>query len=76
VALRDPQIPYNLERVALQKLLSGRELTLSELHPTGTTTLDGMVKKGWIVRTGKTFVITPVGVAAFKAKIPAKAKAK
>lgn len=74
MAPRDPQIPFNLERIALQKLLSGRELSLSSLHPTGKSTLDGMLKKGWIVRSASKFVISPAGVSAFKAKIPVKAK--
>ena len=76
MAQRDPQIPFNLERVALQKLLSGRELSLTSLHPTGRSTLDGMMKKGWIAKASNNYVITPAGAAAFKAKIPAKAEAK
>jgi hypothetical protein len=71
---RVDHIPQARERSALQKLLSGKSLSLVQLYPAGENTIAGMVSKGWIVSEalaqGRYFRITPAGAEAFRAKIP------
>jgi len=71
---RAGHIPHTRERSALQKLLSGKSLSLVQLHPVGKNTIDGMLEKGWIVSEnlaqGRCYRITSAGAEAFRAKIP------
>ena len=71
---RAGHIPHARERIALQKLLSGKSLSIVQLYPAGKNTIDGMVEKGWIVSEnpakGRHYRITPAGAEAFRAKIP------
>jgi hypothetical protein len=72
---RPSHLPHNLERSALQKMSASQGLTLSELHPAGRSTIAGMLAKGWIMKQkvairGASYLITPAGLAALKAKIP------
>ncbi len=71
---RPTHIPHNAERTALQKMSPTRGLTLERLQPAGKRTVAGMVAKGWIAKQpdGRTYCITPAGVAALKAIIPVK----
>jgi DNA-binding PadR family transcriptional regulator len=55
----------------LDKLRSDRELSVAQLHPTGTTALAKMAQKRWIERTGaNTYRITTAGKSALKAQLP------
>jgi hypothetical protein len=71
---RAHHIPQARERGALQKLLSGKPLSLVQLYPAGQNTIAGMVAKGWIVSEtpaqGRRYRITTAGAEAFRTKIP------
>jgi hypothetical protein len=71
---RPSHIPHSTERSALQKLMKGQSLSLVKLHPAGKNTVAAMLSKGWIASEanahGLRYRITPVGEAAFRAKIP------
>jgi len=70
---RAANIPHARERSALQKLISGKSLSLVQLYPTGKDTVAGMVDKGWIIcetlAQGHRYRITSAGTEAFRAKI-------
>jgi len=72
---RPRHIPHNLERSALQKMITTGWLPLAKLHPAGKQTIAGMLAKGWVeiqldVDGDAKYHITPAGEAALKAKIP------
>jgi len=69
---RASHLPTSSERDALQKLRSGREMTLRALEPTGQRTVLNMAAKGWIERgnASGTFRITAAGDTALRVKIP------
>jgi hypothetical protein len=69
---RAGHLPSNVERNALQKLRSGREMRLKDLAPTGHRTILSMMAKGWIERGTEsgTYRITPSGDAALRMKLP------
>jgi DNA-binding PadR family transcriptional regulator len=69
---RASHLPNHLERNGLQKLLGGRELPATKLHPTGAQTIKTMVAKGWIERgsSERVYRITPAGEAAVRAPLP------
>ena len=67
---RPAHLPHNIERSALQKLISARKLPLVKLHPAGRTTVDRMVAKGWVQKDGEEYSITGAGEAALRTKIP------
>jgi hypothetical protein len=72
---RPSHLPNHRERVALQLLRGRGELRLKELHPTGLTTVAGMVSKTWVERVGTgTYRITPAGEAALKTELPVAGK--
>jgi hypothetical protein len=73
--LRPSHLPHNLERSTLQKMSAEQGLPSSKLHPAGKKTIAGMLTKGWIKEQmvgdeGASYIITPGGEAALKAKIP------
>jgi hypothetical protein len=75
MSARPSHLPHNLERSALQKMSAQKSLPLSKLHPAGKQTIAGMLAKGWIVKQtvadgGASYIITPDGEVALKAKIP------
>jgi len=50
-------------------------LPSTQMHPAGKSTIAGMLAKGWIKTQmvpggGASYLITPAGEAALKAKIP------
>jgi hypothetical protein len=71
---RPRHLPHNLERTALQKLSVGRALPFSKLYHAGAQTVAGMLAKGWIEKQlgagGVSYLITPAGEVALKAKLP------
>ena len=73
--LRPSHLPHNLERSALQKLNAEWALASSKVHPAGKKTIAGKLAKGCIKEQmvgdqGASYVISPEGDAALKAKIP------
>jgi hypothetical protein len=71
---RSSNIPHHRERSALQKMSTTVAIPLEKLYPTGLSTIERMIAKGWVVRdrnakAGARFCITPAGQAALKAKI-------
>lgn len=72
---RNPEIPHNIERIALHRLRGGREVAANMLHPAGRGTLIKMMAKGWIVRLeNQAYQITANGEAALRIKIPTEKK--
>jgi hypothetical protein len=68
---RVSHLPNHAERSALDKLRHDRELSLAQLHPTGSAAVAKMIQKGWIERVGSTaFRITPAGKAALTSRLP------
>ena len=67
---RPAHIPHNIERSALQKLISIGKLPLVKLHPAGKRTIELMIAKGWIRKDGQEYSLTEAGEAALRAKIP------
>jgi DNA-binding PadR family transcriptional regulator len=70
---RNPSLPANQERHALQMMLSGNWKAAPALFPTTERTLSKMVDKGWIERrVSKHFEyrITDAGREAFRARLP------
>ena len=67
---RPAHLPHNIERSALQKLVSARKLPMAKLHPAGERTVERMIEKGWIQKDGQEYSITKAGEAALRAKIP------
>ena len=72
---RPKDIPHNIERTALQKMIARHWLPTVDLHPASTVTIVGMLNKGWIdiqmADNGEArYRITLAGEAALKAKIP------
>ena len=72
---RPSHLPHSTERIALQRLSSGRELSATMLLPAGPPTIAKMVGKAWIEAVGNgDYRITPAGTAALTAKIPTSRK--
>lgn len=73
---RANHLPNHLERVALQKLRTGRELSLRDLAPTSRTTILKLTNKGWIERGAAigTYRITSLGEEAVQAHLPLQGK--
>jgi hypothetical protein len=71
---RPSHLPHATERTALQKMSLTKGLRAEQLHPAGTQTIAGMLRKGWIEKQpdGRTYCITAAGDAAFRAVIPTK----
>jgi DNA-binding PadR family transcriptional regulator len=72
---RPSHLPHNLQRSALQKMITTQGLSSAQLYPAGKQTVAGMVANGWIemqmdANGGARYRITPDGEAALKAKIP------
>jgi hypothetical protein len=72
---RSGHVPHNLERSALQRMSATRGLPSTQMHPAGKGTIAGMLAKGWIKKQtaaggGLSYLITPAGEAALRAKIP------
>jgi hypothetical protein len=72
---RSRHVPHYLERSTLQRMSATKGLPSTQMHPAGKSTIAGMLAKGWIktqMVTGgvASYLITPVGEAALKAKIP------
>jgi hypothetical protein len=68
---RVSHLPNYAERSALDKLRHDRELSLAQLHPTGSAAVAKMIQKGWIERAGsKAFRITAAGRTALTARLP------
>jgi hypothetical protein len=69
---RASHLPTHVERIILQKLRSGSELSLRELEPTSRSTLLKLTKKGWIDRGQSigTYRITALGEKAVRAMLP------
>jgi len=69
---RPSHLPHATERAALQKMSPTKGLLAEQLHPAGTVTIAGMLRKGWIEKQpdGRSYCITVAGDAAFKAVIP------
>ena len=68
---RVSHLPNHGERSALDKLRHDRELSLAQLHPTGSAAVAKMIQKGWIERVGsKAFRITAAGRTALTAPLP------
>jgi hypothetical protein len=76
VPARANHLPNHLERVALQKLRTGRELSLRDLEPTSRTTILRLTNKGWIERglAIGTYRITSLGEHAVRAQLPLQIK--
>lgn len=55
MALRGPEIPTNHERSALQLATHDNWVVRNDLYPAGKTPIAGMVSKGWIEPTGRSF---------------------
>jgi hypothetical protein len=68
---RPSHLPTHLERIALQKLLTG-ELPSAKLRPTSSRIIGKLVAKGWIERGSapRIYRITAAGEAAMRAKLP------
>ena len=73
---RADHLPNHLERIALQKLRTGRELSLRDLGPTSRTTILKLTNKGWIERGAAigTYRITSLGEEAVRAQLPLQSK--
>jgi hypothetical protein len=73
---RPSHIPTHVERSALQLLISPEWDFERNLRPAGSTTIAGMIEKGWIEHltssAARKFRITQEGQAALKAPIPTK----
>ncbi|MGY3075822.1 hypothetical protein ACVWZZ_002193 [Bradyrhizobium sp. LM6.10] len=69
---RASHLPSHVERNALQKLQTGREMRLKDLALTGHRTILIMIAKRWIERGSEsgTHRITPSGDAALRMKLP------
>jgi len=50
---RNESLPTYRERSALQILLVGEWRAAQALHPASKSTLDGMMRKGWVEREAK-----------------------
>jgi hypothetical protein len=71
---RPGHLPRATERTALQKMSLTKGLRAEQLHPAGTQTIAGMLRKGWIEKQpdGRTYCITTAGDSALRAIIPRK----
>jgi DNA-binding PadR family transcriptional regulator len=69
---RASHLPTHAERIALQKLRAGNELSLRELEPTSRLTIAKMSNKGWIERGASNGIyrITQLGQEALRAMLP------
>jgi hypothetical protein len=68
-------LPHNLARSTLQRMSATQGLPSTQMHPAGKNTIAGMLAKGWIKKQvlasgGSSYLITPAGEAALKAKVP------
>ena len=74
---RNSQFPTHRERSALHLLLKKDWLQAIQLTPAGSSTISGMLKKGWLQHKqdptyGLIYSITPAGKVAVRAVIPSK----
>jgi hypothetical protein len=56
---RPSHLPHAAARTALQKMSLTEGLRAEQLHPAGTLTIAGMLRKGWIE---KQLVATPIAL--------------
>jgi hypothetical protein len=74
---RASHLPHSTERIALQRLSNGGELSATMLLPAGLPTIAKMVGKTWIEAVGNgDYRITKAGATALKAEIPTPSRRK
>jgi hypothetical protein len=72
VPARPSDLPNYYERIALQKLAKGSELSAAQLAPAGRQTIAKLLEKGWIQHgdAARLYRITKAGDAAMRAELP------